>query len=131
MTLMCSLLLCNVARVDAKSTRSELKDYNGSVSVIFSDHDSYGSYTGQIFLSGGVNKNLKVTVEGYYFRNSLDRIYRKNSINYNTDYSHTGYSVVAGGKSLTYPLCTTGYPCKAIAAVNGVYQGKAQLYSYS
>ncbi len=129
MTLTCSLLLCNVTRVDALSARSELKNYNGSVSVVFSNNDSYGTFTGKINLTGGANENLKATVEGYYFRSASDRRLRINIRNYISTYSHTGYSAVAGGKSVTYPICTTGYPCRAIATINGTYQGKAQLYS--
>lgn len=132
MTFICSLFVCNVGSVDASSisTEGELKNYKGHVSAAFTDNDSYGCFHGKINLTGGARENLKVKIEAYYFTNSSDRKFRRNVHNYVTSYSATSYSVVAGGKNVTYPLCTTGYPCTAIATINGSYQGKAQLYSY-
>lgn len=130
MTLMCSLLLCsNAARVDASSAGSALKNYKGNVYAAFSNHDSYGAFTGKISLSGSASEKLTARVEAYYFVSSSDRRLRSNVRNYINTHSYTGNSVVAGGQSVTYPLCTTGYPCRAFATINGSYQGKAELYS--
>ena len=120
--LMCSALLCNFSNAEASTV--SLKDYNGTVVATFSNHNTTGSYSGIVHVAG-VKANIKVRVEAYYFNTASDRNKRKNVIFYEDSYTHYGYCAGAGGRSITYPLCNSKYPCQAFANVNGSFQGKA------
>jgi len=125
MTLICSLL-CNAATADAASTK--LKNYAGNVSISFrSPNYNEGAFTGKIFLSGGVTANLKVTVEAYHYATSYDKRQDVDVRNYKSSHSCKSHSVAAGGQTISYPICSKKYPCRALAAVNGSYQGKAEM----
>ena len=124
MSLMCSVLLCNV---DASAATVSLKKYNGNVVASFTNRNYEGAYNGAVHLFGGVKKNLNARIEAYYFDNASDRNKRKNVRFYDKSYSYYGSNIGVGGHTVTYPLCNSGYPCQVFAAVNGVFQGKAVI----
>lgn len=124
LTLTCSLL-CNVATADAAS--AELNDYNGNVWVTFHSHNfNEGSFTGTVHLNGGLKAKLRATVEAYHYATSYDKRQDVNVRNYNTYHEYYGQAVTAGGRTISYPVCSKKYPCRALARVNGKYQGKAE-----
>lgn len=114
-----------VCNVEASAATVPLKNYNGNVVASFTNHDSYGSYNGAVHLFGGVKRNLSARIEAYYFASASDRKNRSNVYNYHKTFSCYNYNLGIGGNSVTYPLCTKGYPCQVFASVNGNFQGKA------
>ena len=67
---------------------------------------------------------MKYIVKGT-IKSASDRKNLNNVNFYDVSYTHYGYCSGTGGRSITYPLCNSNYPCQAFANVNGSFQGKA------